>query len=346
MEQQHPIPQQISAYQFRLVGDMTLKQFFQVAGGALIALLIYSSSFASYIKWPLIFFSFLMGVALAFFPLQDRPLSKWIILFLKAIYSPTLYAWRRSPAKPSFFQPEPHEEAATPSAQTVDIIPINPSPAIPEEISLSILEQKEEEFLKNVNKQFASTTTPPNPILKHQVPVIRPQIIAGEISIPKPPPPQVVHQDVKPTAKPILTVQDLSASYGNASLITPMAKQASASSQVAQFSAEAAPPSPPIKPNVVVGQVLDSEGKMLESVILDIRDGDGRAVRALKTNKLGHFMIVTPLANGKYEIITEKEGYSFIPQSFEARGEIIPPIAIWAKSGSVSEVNQIYNNAK
>jgi len=40
MEAEHPIPQQISAYQFRLVGDMTIKQFFQVAAGALIALLI------------------------------------------------------------------------------------------------------------------------------------------------------------------------------------------------------------------------------------------------------------------------------------------------------------------
>ncbi len=28
--EQHPIPQQISSYQIKLVGDMTLKQFFQV----------------------------------------------------------------------------------------------------------------------------------------------------------------------------------------------------------------------------------------------------------------------------------------------------------------------------
>jgi hypothetical protein len=43
-EEQHPIPQQISAYHFRLVGDMTLKQFFEVAGGAIIALIIYSTN--------------------------------------------------------------------------------------------------------------------------------------------------------------------------------------------------------------------------------------------------------------------------------------------------------------
>ena len=65
MEAEHPIPQQISAYQFRLVGDMTIKQFFQVAAGALIALLIYSMAIPYYVKWPLVLISFLSGVAFA-----------------------------------------------------------------------------------------------------------------------------------------------------------------------------------------------------------------------------------------------------------------------------------------
>ncbi|MCW4031539.1 MAG: PrgI family protein, partial [Candidatus Bathyarchaeota archaeon] len=94
-EQEHPIPQQISAYEFHLVGDMTLKQFFQVAGGALVALIFYSSALPQYVKWPAIIISFLFGVAFAFFPLQDRPLATWIGLFIKAIYSPTAYYWKR-----------------------------------------------------------------------------------------------------------------------------------------------------------------------------------------------------------------------------------------------------------
>ena len=56
MDQQHPIPQQISSYQFRLVGDMTLKQFFQLAGGALVSLLFYASPLHPLIKWPFIIF--------------------------------------------------------------------------------------------------------------------------------------------------------------------------------------------------------------------------------------------------------------------------------------------------
>src|SRR3989344_3779024 len=105
--EQPAVPQQISSYQFRLVGDMTLKQCFQVAGGALVSLLIYSSSLPAYVKWPLIIFSFLLGVALAFFPLQDRPLSIWIVSFFKSIYSPTLFYWNKVSSKKDFFQPEP-----------------------------------------------------------------------------------------------------------------------------------------------------------------------------------------------------------------------------------------------
>ena len=42
-------------------------------------------------------------------------------------------------------------------------------------------------------------------------------------------------------------------------------------------------------------------------------------------------MVVTPLMAGKYEIITEKDGFNFEPLSFEAGGNIIPPIAITGK---------------
>jgi hypothetical protein len=88
---------------------------------------------------------------------------------------------------------------------------------------------------------------------------------------------------------------------------------------------------PPEKPNTVTGQVMDVNGKIVEAAILEIKDVAGRPVRAVKTNKVGHFLIVTSLQNGKYEIITEKEGLVFDSFTFEATGSIIPPIAIKAK---------------
>jgi hypothetical protein len=60
-------------------------------------------------------------------------------------------------------------------------------------------------------------------------------------------------------------------------------------------------------------------------------DPEGRPVRALRTNNAGHFLTVTPLMNGKYKIIVEKEGLVFDPIEFETTGTILAPIAIRAK---------------
>ncbi|MFA6462708.1 MAG: hypothetical protein WCT51_01505 [Candidatus Shapirobacteria bacterium] len=41
--EQHAIPQQISSYEFKLVGDMTLKQFLKAAVGIVWAIMINST---------------------------------------------------------------------------------------------------------------------------------------------------------------------------------------------------------------------------------------------------------------------------------------------------------------
>lgn len=102
--------------------------------------------------------------------------------------------------------------------------------------------------------------------------------------------------------------------------------------QPAQFSPDAAPPMPPSQPNVIVGQVMDKDKKIIDGAILEIKDENGRPVRALRSNKLGHFLIVTPLNNGNYTISTEKEGFEFDNITLNAKGEVIPPIAVYAKS--------------
>ena len=61
---------------------------------------------------------------------------------------------------------------------------------------------------------------------------------------------------------------------------------------------------------------------------MEIKDEMGRPIRALRSNKVGHFVTVTPLENGKYTIATEKEGFEFSTVSFEAVGVLIPPILV------------------
>ncbi|MCE7897823.1 hypothetical protein DYH11_01265 [Candidatus Microgenomates bacterium CPR3] len=110
---QHPVPQNVTQYQFRLVGDMTLKQFLELAAGLLLAVLFYSSNLLFIFKAPLILLSVFFGIALAFFPIEDRPLDQWIINFVNAIYKPTRFTWKKTNKVPSIFTFTAHPIAAT-----------------------------------------------------------------------------------------------------------------------------------------------------------------------------------------------------------------------------------------
>lgn len=334
-QEQHAIPQQISAYEFRLVGDMTLRQFFQLAAGALVSLVIYASNLPAIIKWPLILFSFLVGVAFAFFPLEDRPLTKWVFLFVKAIYSPTLYVWKTTDKPPIFFQPEPNEEMISVPQESMpqeDQATIQAQSAAPvgqqkeAESALKGLESGEQQFMENIEKSLSGENDE--------------AIAPAEI-----PQNEAVSVD-KNTSEPAgqhIVPADAQAVPGYTGSIAPFSTaQQNQSAQGAIFAPEASPPLPPTQPNIVVGQVFSEDGKIVEGVILDIRDEYGRPARALKTNMVGHFMIVTPLVDGKYQITAEKEGYEFETINLEVRGEIIPPIAITAKK-SLSTTNNINN---
>ncbi|MBU1032130.1 PrgI family protein, partial [Patescibacteria group bacterium] len=87
----HPIPQNVTYFQFKLIGDMTLKQFLYLATGCGIAyvLLVFFVSDFPVIAWPLIIISAGLGASFAFLPIASRPLDYWLAAFLKAIYSPT-----------------------------------------------------------------------------------------------------------------------------------------------------------------------------------------------------------------------------------------------------------------
>ncbi len=338
MDQQHPIPQQISSYQFKLVGNMTLKQFFQIAGGALFSLLFYASNLHPVIKWPLVIFFALFGAALAFLPFGERPLEQWIIAFFKAVYSPTVYFWKRTAKSPVFFReeaPMPQEHIVAPRGEKELEKYLQSLPGRGTSV-FSKLEEAENAFLSKLAGLFGGSNsgpieTPSSLSAAQQTPPEKQQ----EMKVPQNTP-TVVPQGYKPRIvveerKPSSQIQQPTGTKA-APVAQTFTAQEVISGQAAQFSINAAPPLPPEKPNTVTGQVVDAGGKIVESAILEIRDVAGRPVRAVKTNKLGHFLIVTPLQNGKYEIISEKEDLNFENLIFEATGSIIPPIAIRAKN--------------
>jgi len=84
-------------------------------------------------------------------------------------------------------------------------------------------------------------------------------------------------------------------------------------------------------PNVLNGIVQNKEGNLLEDTIVLVKDTNNIPVRALKTNKLGQFVISTPVPDGNYKIEAEKESFLFDIIEIEAKGDIIEPISIRAR---------------
>lgn len=371
MFEQHPVPQNISSYQFRLIGDMTIKQFMQLAGGGVVALLFYSSPFPAFIKWPLVVISAISGAALAFFPIMDRPLDKWVFAFVRAIYSPTIFVWQKQPAKNYFKAEEANRSAVT--QQATQSAPAQPAQqqaqaqqTQAQQVSskhtgggvFSALEEAERAFLHNITNLFGSHHQKENK--PEQAAHMSMNVHTPGVGKSSPTQPQVQNQSVGlPEAQqikatgaavreqavaipktgavkveaqnPQLQVQQQSSPATSYTPTPTLAEQKQKVEQVAQFSDAAAPPGPPERANIIVGQVIAPDGGIVEGAILEIIDEFGRPVRALRSNKAGHFSIVTPLNEGTYTIKVESERYSFNPISFTANGAIIPPIRIQAK---------------
>lgn len=367
--QQYPVPQHISSYEFKLVGDMTLKQFFQLAGGALVALVFYASPLPGIVKWPFVVTFGLLGVALAFFPVKNRPLSGWIAAFIKAAYSPTLYIYKKGGAEEVF-------QSAVSSPTLTIITPLGGQKA-EEYLSQTPISTVEEKFEKDEKNFFSkvstlfhpnqqsiqntvapqhtatispppAVTTPSVPPQINQEPWLSTQSTAGVAGMAapsngrpvyaqvvdehKPGATSVENIKVEPINQPIQQTTQAIRQDNVAYKDVQMESRDVSQTKQATFSPESAPPSPPDRPNTIIGQVLTSEGKIVEGAIMEIRDLFQKPVRAIKTNRVGHFLTVTPLKDGEYEIETEKEGLSFDAVRFKAEGRLIPPILIMAKA--------------
>lgn len=101
--EQHPVPQNVTTFEFKLIGDMTIRQFVYLAFGILVGYIFFSTNWPSLIRLPLAFFSGFSGFAFAFMPIEERPLDRWFVNFVRSVYSPTQFIWHKSPRVPEFW---------------------------------------------------------------------------------------------------------------------------------------------------------------------------------------------------------------------------------------------------
>ncbi len=93
--EQHPIPRQITTFEFKLIGFLTIKQFIYLVFFIPLGLLTYFIFPIPFLNILLSILIALFGVALAFLPINDRPLDVWIKNLYKRLTSPTQYFYNK-----------------------------------------------------------------------------------------------------------------------------------------------------------------------------------------------------------------------------------------------------------
>ncbi len=157
---QHPIPQDITNYKFHLIGQMTLKQFGFVALATIIDFAIFKTNLIGVIKWPLIFIIAGLGAAIAFVPVEERPLDHWISTFFKNIYKPTKFFWKKANKIPDFFNYKITSTQADYFAPNVNLNPAKKQrifeylKSIPTDEKLDAFDVEENNKINNILSEF------------------------------------------------------------------------------------------------------------------------------------------------------------------------------------------------
>lgn len=139
--QQHPVPQNIASFKFKLFGSLTARQFFTLIIPLSFAAVIFFSGVPSVIRIPLSLTIGGFAFFIALVPIGGRPFDKWAVAFIKAVMSPTQRVWIKEKKIPEFL--------------TMIITPPASDQQIPEEFT-SKKKERLMAYLKTLPKNNAS----------------------------------------------------------------------------------------------------------------------------------------------------------------------------------------------
>ena len=100
----HPIPRQITTFEFKLIGFLTLRQFIYLCIFFSSAIVIFYLVPIPLLNLLLAFTSAALGAALAFVSYNERPLDVWIKNLIKRLSSPSQYYYKKKNSPPSFLK--------------------------------------------------------------------------------------------------------------------------------------------------------------------------------------------------------------------------------------------------
>ncbi len=355
----HPIPQDVTGFKFRLIGSITLKQFLYLLGAGGIDLAIYFLPIPFLIRIPLMLIPAVIALGLAFVPIDGRPMDKMIMNFLRALPGENEYIFRkRGVDMPYFaFTPPVHTR---PVAEHMDTRTTQKAQLF-RELSKSYFnaDEEEQQGIQNVTSLFQTggaptagfvnrvinADAPPAPSkaapiptsiaqeTKHEnlaSPVLPEQGKNAEINqaeiLSKPAPvPQSLEAGLEKPSSPVLQTQEVaSVAHQTSTTQIPVATPAP------QPSVSTAPQASFESPNVIEGIVRDPRGKPLPHVIVEILDENNIPKRTFRTAQNGMFVSATPMPNGTYTIHLEDtlKRQDFADKKIVVNGSILPVIEI------------------
>ncbi|HVF69389.1 MAG TPA: PrgI family protein [Xanthomonadales bacterium] len=124
---QHPIPQNVTGFQFKLIGSMTVKQFGYVAVGVIAAVIVYylpiKGALGVFLKIMLIPLFGASGVITAFLPIDGRPVDVMAGNFFKALFSPNQYVYHKNDNRFSFSKIQSQKTLPDPNKRSTGTTP-------------------------------------------------------------------------------------------------------------------------------------------------------------------------------------------------------------------------------
>lgn len=102
--EQHPVPQHIASFEFKLFGNLTVRQFMTLAIPMTLAGAIFFSGLPAVFRIPVAAVIGIMALVAALVPFNGRPLDKWLVIFIKALASPTQRVWVKEAQIPDFLR--------------------------------------------------------------------------------------------------------------------------------------------------------------------------------------------------------------------------------------------------
>lgn len=366
MMQDHPLPQDITGYQFHIVGNMTLKQFAEVGAGCFVGFLIYTTNLVDVVKWPLIGLAVATGAAAAFVPFEEQPFDHWIVTFFRVIYNPTKFFWRREPKIPEIFQYQPTNlkpveaefDLSPARRQRIKEFMTSIQQPLPDDAFDQYEQQRIDYLLQTFKSVKVSQLNVERGVIKPNLTIrardlkakkrlnthaessqtsldqgvsqkaVDPSQIAADINIPYIQAVKLPKAQEQAEDQKGLLNNELQESRNYVQNQQTNQPLNSSSTQNATYNQDLPFPSLPTNPNKPVGMVLGPNNEILANAIIEIKNQGGAVVRAIKTNTLGQFFVTTPLSRGKYSLSAEKDGYVFQDQQLEIQDEVVQPIEI------------------